>query len=310
MTKNDENNEQEQHQVSKEDALNGWGAAPELLEIGVKDEQGNVHGATDIPRNADLENEEKVEDENDETEELDEPEEVELTNGLDDPGDYQPADYSFEVTIYTGPKGEEKPKTVKVHSVEEGERLLDDDPNFGTPRNLLAFNNKLFKMEAKLERDEEAHKAAKEAYDAQLEGQEDRQERINLVANELRYLETKKRLPEVAAKYRNADWNDPEIAKQPGVKEQLALLKYMAKENKERTKLGLSPVGALDAFNSMQAEAMSNKDATNKTTAATNRKTAGARVSGSSPAPVSGNAPKGIAVGRGGSLRDLETNWN
>lgn len=229
-------------------------------------------------------------------------------NQLEDPGDYTPADYSFEITVYTGEEGKEKPKTVTVRSVEEAERLLEDDPNFGSAKNLLDFNRKVSKMENNLERDESEWQKKRDTFDEAAESENERQAKFNIVVNELAYLEKKGKLPEVPANLRNANWQDAEVAKDPAVKSQLALIKYMAKENEERATLGLSPMGAIDAFNAMQSEAIEKNRDSSKTKSALERRQASARVARSSPAPVS-NVPKGIKVGRAGNLRDIGSDW-
>lgn len=292
-----------------DDQLSEWGNEDHLELPGLIDEKGNTRrvGEDTKDNNEDDQEEDNSDGEDDNKDnKLPDLADAEATTILEDPGDFTPEDYSFEVTVYTGEEGKEKPKTVKITSVEDAERLLEEDPNFGNAKSLLNFNRKVTHMESNLERDEREHQALKDAYDNQQEAVEKQQERVNTIANEIEYLVSKDKLPKVADKYKEADWRKPEVAKQPGVKEQLALIKYMNKENVERRKLGLSAMGALDAYNQMQTEATESRKATNKEESAQARKTAGARVSGTTPAPVGNmNVPKGIKVGRGGSLRDL-----
>lgn len=294
-------NEQQGHLISS-DVANGWGEQDIFTEPVLRNEQGEVTRGSDDEQ----EQEEVAADEDEDN--LPEPEPYTPVITVEDPGEYTPADYSFDVTIYTGEEGKEKPKTIKVRSVDEAEQLLEQDPNFGSAKNLLDFNRKVTRMESKLEQDETEHNKRKEAYESESGTELQRQERINTVANELSYLEKKGKLPEVPAKYRNANWQDPEIAKNPAVKAQLDLIKYMTKENSDRTKLGLSPMGALDAYNAMKSEIVEQRAVDGKQRSAQERKQVGSRVAKGTPAPV-GTAPKGISVGRGGNLRDISAGW-
>lgn len=300
--------------VSKEQALAGWGDPQELIEPAKVDEGGKPSPEDRIPHRSELEAEKAKEDEKDEAvEELEEenelePEPIEV---LDDPGEFVPKDYSFEVVIYEGEEGKEKPRTVKIKSIEDAESLLDKDPNFGSARELLNFNRKVTRMETSSERDKDTWQRAKNEFEAQSKEVEDRQQNIANIANEINYLVSKGKLPKVDAKYANTDWTNPNVAKLPGVKEQVALLNYMAKENRARSKAGLQPLSsAIDAFNSMQLDEVEHKRSDNASKAAQDRKEAGARIAGTSP--TRGHAaPSGIAVGRvaPGGLRGLGGGW-
>lgn len=239
---------------------------------------------------------------------------VEPVVTVEDPGEYTPADYSFNVTVYTGEEGKERPKVIKVTSVEQAESLLEEDPNFGSAKNLLDFNRKLAKMENGLERDQSEHQKKKDVYESQVDLQSERDKYIESITKGIDYLVSKGKLPPISdpeAKRRwsteqNA-WQDKELVKQPGIKEQIDLLDYITKENKARDKAGIARITATEAFTEMQLEAKSSESAQANQVAAQKRKEAGARVAGSSPAPITGAAPKGIAVGRvsGAGLRGL-----
>lgn len=241
----------------------------------------------------------------------DEPEEVEL----EDPGDFVAQDYSFEITTYTEDKDGNlvKPKTVKVKSIEQWEELLADDPNLGSS---LAVN-KAFraaqKMESNLESDQKAHDAKKTEYDKAVADQAQSEAVTNAWANEINYLEENGDLPKVPAKFKNVAWvgadADKEALKNDAVKAQIDLLEYMRKENLKRRKLGLTDLGPEGAFSRRALDTRKKASDEVKTKADDARKAAGARVAGSSPNPVT-VAPKGIAVGVGGSLKDLgNTSW-
>lgn len=297
---NQETTEVKGHVLSAEQAAE-WGNDTRIIEPGVTDETG------DQVRGNDAEEETKgtaVDDDETPNEEYEEPAPIVTA---EDPGDFTPQDYSFEVTVYDdeGKNG----KSVKINSIEQWEDLLDKDSNFGTPSAMLKAQRLATKMESNQERDHEKWQEKKESFDKQSEGQQARQDAVNNIANEITYLVSKGMLPDVAKEYRDVDWSDPEVAKQAGVKEQVALINYMRKENDTRIKAGLKPMtSVIDAYNSMQIEQRNKKATDVQKQAGEARKTAGARVAGTSPAPVS-NTPKGIMVGRGGSLRDLDPGW-
>lgn len=266
-----------------------------------------------------VEKQEKLEpDPADPPEEVDPPkieEEVEDVIELEDPGEYRPADYSFEVTTYKEDKDGNlsKPKTVKVTSIAQWEELLADDPNLGSS---LAVN-KAFraaqKMESNLESDQKTHDAKKTEYDKAVADQAQSEAVTNTWANEINYLEENGDLPKVPAKFKNVPWvgadADKEALKDEAVKAQIDLLEYMRKENIKRRKLGLSDLGPEGAFSRRALDTRKKASNEIKTKSEESRKAAGARVAGSSPNPVT-VAPKGIAVGVGGSLRDLgNTSW-
>src|SRR5882757_1095474 len=148
---------------------------------------------------------------------------------VEDPGDYKPADYSFEVTLKDG-------KTVKVSTPDEAEKLSDDPDNFETPKHLMYFINKQNKMNRNLERDYEKWESQKKTFTEQLETETQRRETIDSYIGEFQYLVDEGKIPEIAKEHIDANWFDPEIAKQPGVKEQIAILKHMEKENSLRAK--------------------------------------------------------------------------
>lgn len=281
------------------DELNEWGNGAQIIEPSLKGEGGGELRPAPV---------EEVEDEPDEAvepvEEYDEPEPVVTA---EDPGEYEPKDYSFEVTVYDdeGKNG----KSVKISSIDDWDALLDKDANFGTSSALLKAQRLATKMESNQERDKAAWEEKKKTYDAQVGTRQEREEATTRIANEIGYLVSKGKLPKVAAEYATADWRDPEVAKQPGVKEQIELIDYMTKENAARAKAGIQPLtSAIDAYNGLMLEQREKKASDVKAQAAEARKAAGARVAGTSPAPVT-NAPKGIAVGRGGSLRDMNAGW-
>jgi hypothetical protein len=224
---------------------------------------------------------------------------------LEDPGEYAPADYSFEVTIYDADT--KNPKQVKIASVEEFDQLLENDSNFGSYAALAKAQRKADRMEADSDRDKAQWEAAKAEYETEAEQVTERVEQLNNIAAEMDYLVGKGKLPAITDELKNANWQDPEIAAQAGVKEQLALLKYMDKESADRRKAGLAPlVSPISALREMQLDEAEKGTASAQQRQVAARKAAGAKVGGTSPAPAT-SAPKGISVGRvaRGGLRGL-----
>lgn len=303
-TDNQEQAEVKGHVLSA-DEVSDWGNKTTIIEPGMSDEQGNEVRTKDEPEDK----EDVIEGDQEEKGQQPQEEYEEPTPQVtvEDPGVYEPKDYSFEVTVYDEEGKNGKP--VKVGSIEEWEALLDKDANFGTSSALLKAQRLATKMETKQEKDQEEWQKKLDAFNEQSESLQAQQDHINNVSKEITYLVSMGKLPKVAKEYQNADWNDPEVAKQPGVKEQVALLNYMRKENDARAKAGIQPISsAVDAFNAMQLETRDKNVQDAKKKAGEARKEAGSRVAGNTPAPVS-NAPKGVSVGRGGSLRDLDPGW-
>lgn len=225
---------------------------------------------------------------------------------VEDPGEYKPTDHSFEVTLKGG-------KTVKVKTPEDAEKLADDPENFETPAQLMQFINKQNKMNINLDRDYDKWQTQKKTFDEQSATETQRAETINTLASEFKYLEDKGLVPKVAKEYRDADWSDPEVLKQPGVKEQVELLNYMVKENEVRLKAGVKPItSVVDALNAWKLENGDKvKEREEKAKAAGQaRKAAGARVSGVSPAQQGSFVPKGIAVGNPNVFKRSVAQWD
>lgn len=225
-----------------------------------------------------------------------------------DPGEFVPSDYSFDVTVYDA-EGKNA-RTVNIQSPEQWDNLLATDPTFD-PAALSKAHRSASRMEIGQERDKADWTKQKEAYDQYSQEVSGKTQALETMASEIEYLVNKGDLPKVDAKYKEASWSDPEVAKQPGVKEQVALLNYMRRENSARTKAGLKPMTSiLDAFNAFQIDNARKRNVETKKTAGVQRKEAGSRIAGTTPNPIS-IAPKGIAVGRAGSLNSLtDTDWS
>lgn len=234
-------------------------------------------------------------------EELDEPEPVVTTT---DPGEYVPADYSFDVTLKDG-------KTVKISTPEEAEKLAEDPDNFETPKQLMDFINKQNKMNQKLDKDYEKWEQQHETFTKQVETETQRREQVTNFENEFNYLAGKGLIPKLSAELQAADWADPEIAKNEDVKVYNAILGYFIKENKERAKAKVAPMTSMiEAYNAMQADPAVKKADEDKQVAGQARKDAGARVAGVSPTQQTGYVPKGIAVGNPNILKRGSSIWD
>lgn len=266
-------------------------------------------GITIPSKRSDLQSEEeKPKDDVEETQTEEEETPDEPVTTIEDPGEFTVPDVAFEVTVYDdeGKNG----KTVKISSVDDWDNLLDKDPNLGTAAALMKAQREATKMENKLDRAQEDWQKQKTEYESQMEVEQQRIDTTNAWVNEINYLVQSGDLPKVDAKYKDADWSDPEIAKQDGVKEQIELLKFMRNENKAREKASLKPItSVIDAFNAFERKSSKTKTTEQNKARGEARKAAGAKVAGVSPAPVS-NAPKGVAVGRAGNLNDLGSNWS
>jgi hypothetical protein len=225
-----------------------------------------------------------------------------------DPGEYTPADYSFEVTTYD--EDGKHPKTHKVDSVESWDKLMETDPNFGSSAALMKATRLASKMESNLDSDYKAWAAKKAEFDKVTQEDSAQSAQLNTWEKELNYLVERGDLPKIAKKYQGANWSDPEVAKQEGVKQQVELLNFMKKENALRTKAGLQPMTSmLDVFNAYSIRKPKTEDEAPKRTPAKERQAASAKIAPGN-AVAAASAPKGIMVGRGGSLDDIGRTWD
>lgn len=222
-----------------------------------------------------------------------------------DPGDYQPQDYSFEIEV--------DGKTHKVESVDQAEKLADEFAEKLSAKQIMQLMTKASKMELNSDRDKATWQKDKDAYDKQVDEQNARMENVENIANGMAYLEGKKLLLAVPPELRDANWNDPEVAKNEAVAEQLELLNYYTTENKAREKAKLPPFGSIiDAFNAWKLENgdKHREQEEERRAAGEQRKAASARVAGVSSAPQTGYVPKGIAVGNPNVLRRGASVWD
>lgn len=231
--------------------------------------------------------EEETEESEPEEDEYLEPESV-VT--MQDPGNFMPGDYSFEVEL--------EGKKTKITTPEQAEVFMEENADKFSASQILTVIKKSQKMESSLERDKEKWESDKAKFEEQTETENQRQETVNTFAAEFQYLVGKGLLPKVSDELQNANWEDPAVAKQPGVKEQLTVLNYLVKENKVRVKAGIKPLNSIvDAYNAWKNDDGEKKAEGARKAAGEARKAAGAKVAGVSSSQPTSSVPKGIAVG-------------
>lgn len=255
-----------------------------------------------IPYKREDETVEEPEENEEEKPQEDEIVETPVEEKLEDPGDYKPADYSFEIKV-----GD---KTVKIDSPEQAEKIAEENAEELDAKALLKLVKESNKMALSLERDEKDHKEKVSEYQSKLDERNEQTERVQNTVNELNYLVSRGDLPKISEADKKADWSDKEVQERPGIKEQRDLLAFMQKENGIREKAGLKPLtSVLDAFSAWKLEESKKLQVETKKAAGEARKNAGAKVSAASNNPSSAPAPKGIAVGRVGAFQTNQSQW-
>lgn len=224
---------------------------------------------------------------------------------LTDPGAFVPNDYSFEVTTYDADGN--NPKIVKISSTEQWDKLLEDEPSFGSTAAFMKASRAISRMENNQEHDKAAYDTKVADYAAQQTAAAHNETVLSNWEKEIGYLVAQKKLPTITPEQSTLNWADPDVAKQPGIREQLALMKYMNTESKRRIAAGLPPVTSMiEAYNAKRLDDMTAETTESTQRQATARKQRGAMVNRAQSAPIK-EAPKGMIVGTGGSLDDLET---
>ena len=218
------------------------------------------------------------------------------------PGDFQPSDYSFEITTTDG-------KTVKIATLEDADAFanrLDENPELISASQFMQFNRKVAGMDVGIASEKKAFDQNQEAFEAQQAVDTARQESINQWDKEVNYLAERGELPPITPAQNAADWTDPKVAAQPGIKERVELLHWMDTENDRRITAGLEPMRSmLDAHNAMSLEAMRKGEVEADDKDAQARRARGAFVPpSSSPEPFE-QKKSGTIVGLGGTLDDF-----
>lgn len=220
-----------------------------------------------------------------------------------DPGEFKPQDYSFTIQTTDG-------RTHKISTPEDAESFasqLDTNPELISASQFLALGRKSAMMEQNIARDEAYFNQMKASYEEQTAQAQTRENYLNQWQGEANYLRQKGDLPPLTNELTNADWTDPEVASQSGVKETLELFKWMEEENTRRMNAGLPPdLSLVSAHTAMQLEAMRKGEADADAQQKVTTRQRGAMVGKRSPyIPV--NQSKGTIVGAARSLDDLAT---
>jgi len=244
----------------------------------------------------------ETEEVDDTDEEVTEAPELEEVVTLEDPGNYEPKDYSFDYNV--------DGKTYKIASSDDVDKIPNEDLEKLSAKDLSSLIRKANLIDTKHDKDEEEFNRKKDEYSAQVQQQEERDKVIETFAAEFDYLVSKGYLPEVPEELRKSDWTDPKIAAKDGVKEQKAILDYMVKENKQRAKLNLKPIDSIiDAFNAYSLENNRKDEQERHKRSGEARKQAGARISAPTNNQPASMVPKGIAVGRVNAFRN-SADWS
>lgn len=220
-----------------------------------------------------------------------------------DPGDFQPKDYSFSLQTTDG-------RTHKISTPEDAEQFalqLDTNPELISASQFLMLGRKTAQMEQGIATDRFAYDQAKTQHEAQAAQQVTRDQYLNQWQGEINYLQSKDQLPPVAPALNGADWTDPKVASEPGIKERLEIFKYMETENNSRMEAGLPPdLSIVSAYKAMVAEQWEAgvKEADNKEKGV--RRSRGAMVGGKAPYEPAVTSP-GNLVGAPKGLDELAT---
>lgn len=233
------------------------------------------------------------------------PEGVYEDKKAENPGDFKPGDYSFEIKTTDG-------KTHKFSAPEDLDAFaatLDDEPESISASQFSVFNRKAALMEQGIASDRKEFEVNKAEFDRQQTLNETRETHLKQWNSEINYLSKEGKLPEISSENNKADWSDPEVAKDPAVSARLELLKWMTDNNDKRIEAGLEPMSSLvDAYNTRRLEEFESQNDEKKKTDTSKRREQGNRVGGNAPYSPEAN-PKGGIVGKGGSLSDLVTEF-
>ncbi len=223
----------------------------------------------------------------------------------EDPGEFTPGDYSFEIKTTDG-------KVVKISSQEEIDEFaakLDENSELINASQYTMFNRKSVAMDQGIATDKRNYEANKAKFDQEQSLQTTRQESLTQWNNEINYLANNGELPKISDKLNSADWTDPEVAKEPAVKARLDIFKWMESENSKRMTAGLEPIkSVVDAHNAMQLESFKTQQKDTVSREKEQRQKKGSMVGGAAPHSPSNN-PSNSIVGTGGSLDDMVTDY-
>jgi hypothetical protein len=244
------------------------------------------------------ESDDKVEEKVEEKVEPSKPVETpQLTQPVEDPGDFTPNDYAFDIQLADG-------KTIRIEKPEDIHNV-PADVDFGSPVNLMEAQANYVKMINGIENDKKQYEEKKAEYDRHQESAKEQEQRVNTWAKELEYLESQGKLSKITAEENEKNWSDPESQKSPAIKERVEIFNFMREENKVRDQYGLPKVTSLlEAKTLMDQKSAESQDSDQKNREATIRKAKGAMVSGGQPSSQP-DLPDDIIAGPGGSIWDL-----
>lgn len=220
---------------------------------------------------------------------------------VEDPGEFKSGDYSFEIKLKDG-------KSYKIGDEEDVNAVtnyIDENPDTITAAELIKFTTGTTRMNMGVAEDRKAWEKKSQEYNSQKELVNHRQQQLNTWEREFQYLEDSDSIPAIDPKYVEAIWEDPKVAKQPGVKERLEIMQWMQKENAKRAKAQLPEMTSfVDAFNTMQFQNLKKENKSADKKDKKERRAKGAMVGSIAPYTPS-KTTKGEIVGTGGSLNDL-----
>lgn len=225
---------------------------------------------------------------------------------VEDPGEYKPADYSFEIEI--------DGKKHKVETADQADELADEFAEKLTAKQLGQLIREGAKIESKQERDKLEWQKNKDEYEKQATEQAGRMEYVNQIDKEVKYLVDTGALPKITDPAVKQRWEtdpkaseDKEFIKNPGIKEQIELLHALAQERERRQKAGLSTnVSAIDVMRDLQSKKQKVEEKEHE--AGEQRKVASSKVAGVASGAQGQYVPDGIAVGRVIDMRN--TGWS
>ncbi len=263
----------------------------------MEDMEDATDDAPDTPDDADTSDSGSGDDSSEVVTEEPKPEPVVQAPQAEDPGDFTPNDYSYDVTLADG--------TVVHIAKPEDIKNIPADASFESPQALFEASANYTKMVNGIESDKRAYEADKEKFESEKQATEATEKRIQTAIAEMNYLEAKGRLPKYDPKYDTMNWNDPEVAKQPGIKERMELFEYRAKENEQRTALGLGEMSLIEAQMQMAQEAREAVDTEKRNKQAEHRKAKGSMVGGNTSSEISDPSDDDFIIGAGGNIRDI-----
>lgn len=219
------------------------------------------------------------------------------TKQVTDPGEFTPkGDYAFDIELADG-------KKIHIASLDDVD-TIPADADFGTPANLMKAQAKLAAMQSGIQAEQREYEAQKEVYEQQSAAEAEVTQYVEQSIAEINYLQSQGKLPPVPAQYENADWNDPEVAKDPAIQAVNELIDYRAALNAERAKYGLPRASMIEAATQRELDQRTGADKTAATKAAQTRKARGAMVGGANPGTAP-SIPDDLIIGPGGNIRDI-----